>query len=184
MQFIWNPRTRVLYFEQPDRPLPRHLQFHRSFVGKFHCIAKQIDQHLTQLGRIPANGQPHLLRHLHRPGQALLFTPQPEHHVQIAQQPLKVEILRVERHHARFDLGDVQHLVDQRQQVVAASADRPHGILVRLRQRPVALHNLRIAQNRVHRRADLVADIGQKPALGQIGRLRHLLGRPEIQIRL
>ena len=76
---------------------------------------------------------------------------------------------------ARFDFGEVQNVIDDSQQVVAAGADGGDELQLLFAQRGVqeqACH----AHHCVHRRADFVAHIGQEFGLGLVGRFRGLFG--------
>ena len=66
---------------------------------------------------------------------------------------------------ARFDLGKVEHVVDQAQQRLARVADRVDGVALLGIERAQA-QQLEQADHGVHRRADLVAHHGQECALG------------------
>ena len=82
----------------------------------------------------------------------------------------QVEGLRLDVHAPGFDLREVEDVVDDGQQRVAAVADggRVVALLVverRVEQQPAH------ADDRVHRRADLVAHGRQEGALGFVGGL-------------
>ena len=96
------------------------------------------------------------------------------------------------RHAAGFDPRQVEHLVDQPQQVLAALEHLLDALAMALGQRLllVALQQLREAEDRVERRAQLVAHRGQELALGgvrglgQRARLAQLvLARPWLRSR-
>ncbi len=52
-----------------------------------------------------------------------------------------------------------------------AAADHPHRVLLMRGERGVALHQLRIAEDGVQRRPDLMADADDVAALGDVGGL-------------
>ena len=64
----------------------------------------------------------------------------------------------------RFQLGQVENVVDQVQQRRAAVADGPH-ILRLLRRQPVWLQQFAEAENGVHGAANLMAHVGEEGAL-------------------
>ena len=77
-------------------------------------------------------------------------------------------------HLAGLDLGHVEDVVDQRQQVLAGAEDVLRVFLVALvaeRAEHLADHDLGEAVDGVERRAQLVAHIGQELALGLVGAL-------------
>ena len=81
-------------------------------------------------------------------------------------------------HGAGLDPGDVEHLVDELEQVAAALEDLAHGLdlgLVQLLQ----LEELGEAEDRVERRAQLVAHAGEELALGPVGPLGVVLGHAQ-----
>ena len=71
---------------------------------------------------------------------------------------------------AGLDLGEVEHVVEHGQQLLAGLAhDRqPLALLVR---QFAALHHLGHGQHAVQRRADLVAHVGQELRFGDVGRV-------------
>ena len=77
---------------------------------------------------------------------------------------------------AGLDLGQVEHVVDQAQQAVAGAVDHAQARLRLVRQLAVGHQQLREAQHRVQRRADLVAHVGQEHALAAVGALGLFLG--------
>ena len=83
-------------------------------------------------------------------------------------------------HPAGLDLGEIQDVVDQREQVPAGGVDLLQvpaelGVPQVLR---LLLQHLAVADDRVERGPELVTHAGQKLALGAVGGLR-LLARPE-----
>src|SRR4051794_4020770 len=81
---------------------------------------------------------------------------------------------------AGLDLGRVENIVDEFQEVLATLLDdvqAPH--LARL-EVPRTLQKLRIAQNAIQRRAQLVAHARQEHRLGLVGHFGNFLGRDEV----
>ena len=81
-------------------------------------------------------------------------------------------------HAPRFDLGDVQHVVDEPKErhSVLANAIEIREIARFESLRTIALEHVREADDRVERRAKLVTHVLEKLALGTAGTLRLLLG--------
>ena len=82
---------------------------------------------------------------------------------------------------ARLDLGHVQNLVDESQQVISRYADLPEAVGELVRVAQLLFRNGGHAKDGVHRRADVVAHPGEKLRLGVIrppGALIRLLQRP------
>ena len=78
---------------------------------------------------------------------------------------------------AGFDLGQIENIVDQLQQMLAAGMNRvekfqPFGFAVFI----AAAKNIGETEDRVHRRADFMAHPRQEFALGAVGLIGRLLG--------
>ena len=87
----------------------------------------------------------------------------------------KVERLLVQLDPAGFDLGEVQDVVDDRQQRIARRPDSLGIVALLVGQRCVE-HEPAHPDDRVHRRADLVAHRGEERALRPVGILRGIPG--------
>ena len=111
--------------------------------------------------------------------QALLVRPQGEGLHRVAQGVAEVELGRVEVELARLDLREVEQVVDHHEERLGRGPDDLEVLaLVGLERRLQG--ELGHADDGVHRRADLVADVGQELALGLVGRLGDLLGLLEL----
>src|SRR5690606_40890565 len=77
----------------------------------------------------------------------------------------------VELELACFDARQIEDVVDDLQQVKTVAADRVEALQV-VRVLELTGENLRVAEDRGHRRADLVAHVREKVALRTIRRLR------------
>ena len=104
---------------------------------------------------------------------------------------MKIEVSKVEHFLTSFDLGDVENIVDQTQQVLAAVADGLQRSAMVFGQIGCAFHNLGKSQDRVHRGSDLVTHIRQKLGLGLVRcrglfrvALRFFFGRPDLLFSL
>ena len=86
-----------------------------------------------------------------------------------------MDLRRGELQLAGFDFGQVEDIVDQGQQVLAALLDGGQAAVTSGSKLP-PLEDLGIAQDAVEGRAQLVAHIRQEAALGTIGRLGGFLG--------
>ena len=100
----------------------------------------------------------------------------------VAQHRGEVKALQVQLHLARFDLREVEHAVDEAEQVVAGLLDLleiGHERLVAGIARVLGKH-LAVADDRVERRTQLVAHVGEERALGAVGALGRLLGAAQL----
>ena len=85
------------------------------------------------------------------------------------------EVGRVQLQLAGRDLREVEQVVDDAEQVVGRRLDRLQALPLVVGQRRVE-DQLGHAEDGVHGRANLVADVGQELVLGPVRRLRRLLG--------
>ena len=83
-----------------------------------------------------------------------------------------------------LDLREVEHVVDQIEQLRAAPGDRLERLALCGVQAAVALQELRVAEHAVQRRSQLVAHVGQELALGARRRLGRLLRAAELGVAL
>ena len=74
---------------------------------------------------------------------------------------------------ARLDFGEVENIVDDRQQMAGIALDRDHRFLL-LRLLHQFAEQIGIAEDRVHGGADFVAHVGQEGAFGAGGRFGRL----------
>jgi hypothetical protein len=153
---------------QPDAPL----------FGKLDCVADVVVQGLAQAQRVAA--QP--CRHLagvdveHQPARPGFVEGLRAH---VVEYRVQGEVVLVQLDRVGLDPGDVEDVVDHRQQVVCRGIDLGQPLRL-LRRRLATPQQVREADDGVHRRADLVADVGQEAALGQVGLFRRLLGRGQL----
>ena len=142
-----------------------------ALVGELDGVAHQVDEDLAQPAGVAAQTAPA------RPDATAQMNSSPFSWARTAssggdvvQQCAQVEVQRLQLELARLDLGEVEDVVDDRQQRLAA---RAHGLGVA----PLLLVQLGVQQqpghadDAVHGRADLVAHVGQELALGDVGRL-------------
>ncbi len=93
--------------------------------GELHGIAQQVEQHLAQLAGIGANEADDLRLDLQGKGEPLGPGAGPSHLADLLQQPRQVERGGLQQDPARLDLGEIEDVVDHRQQVFAAAVDDP-----------------------------------------------------------
>ena len=98
--------------------------------------------------------------------------------------PLEVEVLLGQLQLAGLDLGEVEHVVEHRQQLLARLADHAQPLALRRRRRSPRCHHLGHGQHAVQRRADLVAHVGQELRLGDVGRVGRVARLHQVLERL
>ena len=99
-----------------------------------------------------------------------------EHLLDLVERRAEIERILDELGLAGLDLGHLEHVVDERREVLAARADDLDLLPLRRAERGVALEDLRVQQHHVQRVADLVGHVGEKLALGLVGALGFILG--------
>ena len=99
-----------------------------------------------------------------------------QHGDHVADQRIDLDRLVFQRELAGLDLGQVQHRIDELQQVFAGYLQLVQPLRLLLRQAGAA-QQIGHARDRVERRADLVRHVGQKGALGDVCGFRRLLGQ-------
>ena len=94
--------------------------------------------------------------------QPFLLRPQPKHVHNHAQRVAQIELPRFNGEAAGLDFGQIQQIVDEMQQMVAAALNdfQPGPLLIC--QTAVALQHLRIAENPVERGAKFMAHVRQE----------------------
>ena len=101
------------------------------------------------------------------------------HHVGNAEQhALDREVALFQVQLAGLDLREIEHVVDDAEQVVCRVLDLAEAN-ERARVADLAAQKMRQPDDRIHRRADLVAHVGEEGALCEIGFLGRQLGRCE-----
>ena len=88
---------------------------------------------------------------------------------------------RIDLEHAGLDLGEVQDVFDHAQQRVGTHFDQIEILTLLGLERGVA-QQLRHADDPIHRRADLVAHVGEKLALRRIALVGLLPGRGQLDV--
>ncbi|MCY1349030.1 hypothetical protein D9M69_352000 [compost metagenome] len=148
----------------------RHLDL--ATLGEFQRVVGVVDQDLAEPQRVAEQPRRHLRVDVEQQGQALgrgLVADQPD---QVLQHLVEIEGDAFEAQLAGLDLGEVEDVVEQTEQVLAGQLDLVQ--VTALARIEIAVEDqVGHADDGVHRRADLVADVGQEIAL----QLRRRLGQ-------
>ena len=130
-------------------------------LGELQRVADQIAQHLAQAGGVALHqrGQALVQRQVDR--QSLVARWRGEQRELSPNGRAQIECSRLERHLARFDLREIENVVQDRQQRPAGRLEQAGQLALALGQRRVEQH-AGDAQHAVHRRAHFVAHIGQE----------------------
>ena len=166
----------------------RHGQRHRALPGELRRVAEDIEQDLSHAGGVGDH-----LAELGLDGQleaVVVAQQQGDHGVDdLAQQLRDGEALRRQTQPPRLDTAEVEDIGDQHQQVRAGHADPPEVLLDgALLARPHLVdEQVAVPEDRVERRAKLVAHVGEEGALRLVAALRldlhvpQLLGQPPLR---
>ena len=164
----------------PDRSLqqgaavvgvaPRQLHTDLPLGREFHGIADQVDQHLAQARAVTQD----VTRHLVVDPVQQVHTLVPRSAAAQVEGALQA-VADVDRHAfqiqlAGFEPGEIQDAIDQGHQGFAAGADDLGKLLLLCGQRRLQ-QQVAHADHRIHRRADLVAHVGQELGFGAMARI-------------
>mmetsp|Transcript_18214 Transcript_18214/g.43670 ORF Transcript_18214/g.43670 Transcript_18214/m.43670 type:complete len:579 (-) Transcript_18214:81-1817(-) len=162
------------------RALAACRQAHKAAVGELDRIAGKVQQQLGDALRVTqqldaAQGRRDIAFDLEALGGSAL-----QGHVgDVVQHFVDRELNPLELHLAGLDLGEVEHVVDDAQQMLGRIGDLLQPLLLH-RLDGVALGQVGQADDGVHRRADLVAHVGEEGALGQVRCLGGVRGIGEL----
>ena len=150
-------------------------QVHRSLRRILDCIGKQIIHNLAESHFVAFQHRRRFRIHVDIEFQALALCTRISHAIAIIEHRKQVVFFDKKFHLARFNLGNIQDIVHQRQKRVP----RILNVLGIFKQSRILafLQEHRIhSQNAIDRRADFVAHVGKEKALGHIRRLCILTG--------
>ena len=146
-----------------------------SLVGELDRVVAVVDQHLAQAQRITHHQVGHVGRHVEDQLQALGRHLLRQQIGQVVQHRCDREVDVLQGQLVGLDLGEVQDVVDDAQQVVRGLLDLLQVVRLALVLR-AAQGQVRHADDGVHGRADLMAHVGQEVALHARGVLGTVLG--------
>ncbi|MNT72620.1 hypothetical protein D3C72_2112420 [compost metagenome] len=100
------------------RPHFFHSDHDLAVLGEFGCVVAEVDQHLPQPQRITQQCSGQVGRDLEQQLQALVLGLQANHRGETVEYVLQAERHVFEAHPAGLDLGEVEDVVDDSQQVL------------------------------------------------------------------
>jgi hypothetical protein len=142
----------------------RHVHDDLATFGELDGVAHEVDQDLPQAHGVADEPIRHLGTNAQHQLKVLLIGAHRQRLHALGQQPAQAEVDRLERHLARFDLREVEDLVDDDHQRLGASLDGLEVFALIWTQVRVE-RELRHADDAVHRRPDLVRHVGEELAL-------------------
>jgi len=158
---------------------------HAALLGELDGIANQVGQQLPEPHRVGVHQCGQALRRFVGERDSFLvgLSAQHGHRLMDQLQGRAPDLFDV--HASGFDFRQVQDVVDQIQQVLAAGVNRIEVLLPfqLVALKPAAQH-IGEAEYGIHRGADLVAHAGQKIALRLVGRVRGFLRATQFLLRL
>ncbi len=160
---------------------PHRRQRDRAVLGELRRVAQEVEQDLPKLGDV---GMHRAEARLHAQCEfvALLGHESLHGRGHVARHRLDIEGLREDLHLAALDLGQVEHVVDQAEQVARIALDLAHVLGQRRRVSAVADlfgQHFAIADDGRERRAQFMAHVGDEGALGEVRLLGGVAGRPD-----
>ena len=167
-------RSRLLVLRREQRrlrPRQRDIHGHLAAFGEFQRVADQVVDDLPEPPDIADDGLGHAGMHAQRQLQTLLRRAQAEHLQSQTQRVPKLERLGHQLQFARLDLREVEHVVDDGQQIHRGIARR-RQVATLLARKFGPQRQFRHAHDGVHRRADFMAHVRQELALRPAGGLR------------
>ena len=143
-----------------------HIDRHIALRGELHRIAQQVEQQLAQAHLVAVAPQRHGGVDLAAQAQALGAGQRPRRLDGRLQAIHQVEVMRLQHQGAGLDARQVEHMLDQAQQVAAAGADDVHQLGPPCRIGTLGLQQLGRADHAVERAAQFMAHVGQEAGLG------------------
>ena len=116
-----------------------------AFRREFQRVAQQIQQNLPEFRVVNLRMLRHARIAIIPKTQTFVLRPQPEHFRHVVEQSAQFHCPLAQRHFSGFDFGQIQHLINQVQQMLAALNDDIEAMLFFYRQRAAARHQLRKA---------------------------------------
>jgi hypothetical protein len=157
--------------------LAQHLgaQADLAALGEFDGVGQEVEQDLLDAHRIAAHRFRHGRVEFAADGQLLGLGALGDLLAGIEAELVQRKVGVLEQQLVGLDLGDVENVVDDGQQVMGRIGHLAQA-LVLLGVAGVALGEVGEADDGIHRRADFMAHVGQEGALGAVGRFGLILG--------
>ncbi len=147
----------------------------RAAFGKFDGVSDEVQQNLPQPQQIAAQPRRHVGIDGLDQAQPLGGRPLAEQAEGVIDDLHQPELGFLQQQPTGLDLGQIQDVVENPQQMLGGVVDLEQGSPL-LGRVDFLAEQIGQPDDRVHRRADFVAHVGQKRALGPIGRFGRVLG--------
>ncbi len=149
-------------------------------LGELDGVAQQVEQDLHQALFVREHGGRHRAAEDMAELDALVLGAEPAEVDDPLDERGEVELVRDQLHLASLDLGQIEDVIDQAQEVLAGGADHLDALPAALGELLHALEDLGITEDAVEGRSELVAHAGEEIALGLAGFIGGLLGDLEL----
>ena len=143
-------------------------------------VTQHVDEDLAQFIDIAHDVSRDVADQLHDERQSFPVRPDAEHHLQVVEQGGEIECGEIQGGAACLDLGHLEDVINQGEQVFAAPVDDPQVLVLPDVEVLVAQHELGETEDGIHGGADLVRHVRQEGALGAVGGLGRLLGLDDL----
>src|SRR5204863_3282247 len=108
-----------LIVRRPSALRDRNLQRHQTPIGEFERVGKQVLENLLQALGVGLNSARKIVGKIDLEIELLAFCNVPECALHVILQLSESKVPYIDHDRARFDLRQVENVVDQRQQIVA-----------------------------------------------------------------
>ncbi|MGB0127277.1 MAG: hypothetical protein WBP72_06525, partial [Rhodocyclaceae bacterium] len=157
------------------------LQDDIAALSEFDGVAEEVHQDLAQPNWVASHTRGQLRSNPSQEFQALCLRTLGNHLAHFIDQIAQDEIDFVEFQLARFDLGEIEYLVEGGQQRLGRALG--HLAIAALLVVQVRFqHQRHHPEHPVHRRADLVTHVGEKLGFGHVGHFRLVFGRTQCRV--
>ena len=176
-------QSRVIARRGLDIGMSSYGQRHRALLRELARVAQQVEERLAQFGHVGTH-HPDARGTLDLQHVAVLRDERLHRRCHFLHQLRHVELLQKERHLASFDLREIEDVVDQAEQVFARTVDllQVGNVAGVAHVLGFLLKHLAVADDRVHRRAQLVAHIRKELALRAVRLVGGFLGRRQLLV--
>jgi len=149
--------------ERPD------VELYFADAGEFDGIADEVDEDLAEFHFIAMDAMGGERGEFESEGEAFLEAKGTEGGGDAGGELAEVEVRGEKLYAPRLDFGEIEHFVDEAEQMLAAGLDAKGGVALFRGEMGVAAHELGVAEDRVERGAELMAHAGEEVGLGLVG---------------